>query len=192
MIIIIRLIINRLKSVDTYVVAFVIGAIINLYGQIIVPLLRGDPAPLTTVANEYHTTPLLFIASALIAFLFPFFVGIFSSVRAEYKLRHAVSKSTFPDDKPDPVFRAKADSDGHITLAGRKTEVFLTENAFKTAPDVFGQDVWQSILSLSKETVSEFSTIQAPIDACNEDFLISYSRIKDGMINLYMTRIVSL
>ncbi len=179
---------NKLKDPSTYILASIVGTVINVYGQFLVPVLRGDANPIDTVINQYETNPYLFLTSVVIAYMFPMFVGIYSSVHAQFKLRHTVSKAEFPDSKPDPVFRTAADTDGRIISAGVTTEAFLQKHSFHTATDIIGQDAWHRILKVSLDGESSSLASKIFVKACNEHFFVSHSPGKDGAVNLYLTR----
>ena len=96
---------NADQQPSAYILVFIVGTVINIYGQFLVPAFRGNSHPLVTITREFETNSTVFLTSVVIAYLFPLFVGMYSSVRAQYKLRHSISKAEFPDSKPDPVFR---------------------------------------------------------------------------------------
>ena len=60
---------------------------INIYGQLLVPILRGGVDALGKVFWEAQNNSGLFLLSVVIAFVFPFCVGLLSSSLAAYKLR---------------------------------------------------------------------------------------------------------
>ncbi len=183
-----KLVTSRLRDSSTYILAFGVGTLINFYGQFLVPVFRGDANPLDTVIGQFEKTPLLFITSVVIAYLFPIFVGVFSSVRAQHTLRDAVSKAEFPDKKPDPVFRTATDVHGSIVSAGASTEAFLNAHDFATAADVVGAEAWRRILDASQRGEASQSAVQIFVKACNEKFLVSHAPADDGGVNLYLTR----
>ena len=183
-----KLVAIRLTDAGTYFLALAVGTLINIYGQFLVPLFRGDANPVATVISQYEKSPLLFIISVLIAYLFPLFVGVFSSVRAQAKLRDAVSKADFPDSKPDPVFRTATDKCGSIISAGAATEKFLNAHNFATAADVVGPDEWSRILNASQRGEASRSAIEIFVEACNEHFMVSYAPADGGGVNFYFTR----
>lgn len=189
--IVLRLIMARLKDPSTYMLAVIVGTIINLYGQILVPILRGNAHPLVTITREFETNGNVFITSVAIAYIFPIFVGVFSSVRAQYKLRHAVIKAEFPDKKPDPVFRTLPDSEGRIIVAGAVTEEFLGKHGFRNASDILGEGVWNSILDASRKGLSSKTAAKVFVKDCNEEFLVSHSPANDGAVNVYLTRLAA-
>jgi hypothetical protein len=100
-----RLVDNKVRDRGTYVVAAVVGTLINVYGQLLVPWFRGASDPLLAFMAEFHSRPGLTTFSIFIAYAFPFCVGIYSAVVARYRLRRIESVADFPDRKPDPVFR---------------------------------------------------------------------------------------
>lgn len=106
---------GKLRDRGTYVVAAIVGTLINAYGQLLVPWFRGASDPLLAFMVEFEARPGVTTFSIFIAYAFPFCVGIYSAVAARYRLRRIESVAEFPDRKPDPVFRA--------TKSGRLVEV---------------------------------------------------------------------
>ena len=80
-----RFIIDKLHDRTTYVLAAIVGLLINGYGQLLVPWFRSGTNPFTTFMTEFDARPGLTIFSVFLAFAFPFCVGIYSAV-AERKL----------------------------------------------------------------------------------------------------------
>ena len=58
---------EKLVQPSTYVVALVVGTLINLYGQVLVPFLRDEPEPVLHFVRECAQPPLLASISVLIA-----------------------------------------------------------------------------------------------------------------------------
>ncbi len=83
--VILRLICERLVDRTTWVLAFVVGTLINLYGQLLVPWFRGSFDPVTDFIIEYEIRPELTLISVFLAYAFPLFVGVYSAVTARYK-----------------------------------------------------------------------------------------------------------
>ena len=166
--------------------AVVVGIVINLYGQILVPWLRGL-SPLAALRSESRERPLLLATSVFIAFLFPFTVGLISGVATRYVQRHVEAHATFPDAKPDPVFRV--DLEGRVVRMGARTRMIF-ENRTVTAPRVLGDQVWREVLkahaagtSIGLDTAIHYE----PIDSW---FLVAHSAGEDRkFINLYLTLI---
>ena len=57
-----------------FLLALIVGTVINLYGQILVPRLRGL-SPVAALRAECKARPFLLAVSVSIAFFFPFTVG---------------------------------------------------------------------------------------------------------------------
>ena len=122
-----------------------------------------------------------------IAFLFPFTVGLISGVATRYVQRHVEVHATFPDAKPDPVFRV--DQEGRVVRMGARTRTIF-EDRTVTAPRVLGDQVWREVLkahaagtNVGLDTVVHYE----PIDSW---FLVAHSAGEDRkFINLYLTLI---
>ena len=95
---------DKLKDPQVYIIAGIVGSLINVYGQLLVPWLRGAANPFVAYVNEMVNNPVLFALSTAVAFLFPFCVSTFTAVMTRYKNRRVESVADFPDRKPDPVF----------------------------------------------------------------------------------------
>ncbi|MEE8368248.1 MAG: hypothetical protein V3S30_08010, partial [Thermoanaerobaculia bacterium] len=96
---------EKLRQRDTYYTALVVGLLINVYSQLLVPLLRGHEDPLAKFSEEFETHPILVSVSIGLGFCFPFLVGIYAAVTTRYARRKVDLRVWFPDYKPDPVFR---------------------------------------------------------------------------------------
>ena len=66
-----RLVVEKLKDRSTYIVALVVGTLINLYGQVLVPWLRGLGNPFDLLAVEFSDRLGLAIVSIFLAYAFP-------------------------------------------------------------------------------------------------------------------------
>ena len=77
-----RLIGDKLRDRTTYVLAAIVGTLINLYGQLLVPWFRGGANPFETFANHLQDSPGLTYFSIFLGYAFPFCVGIYSGVWA--------------------------------------------------------------------------------------------------------------
>ena len=88
---ILRLISEKLVDRTTWMLAFVVGTLINLYGQLLVPWFRGSFDPITDFIIEYEIRPELTLVSVSLGYAFPVFVGIYSAVTARYKNRRMES-----------------------------------------------------------------------------------------------------
>jgi membrane protein YqaA with SNARE-associated domain len=82
-----RLVAEKLRERSTYVVALIVGTLINLYGQVLVPWLRGFGDPFAALAGEFAVRPGLVLATVFIAYAFPLAVGVYSAVTARYQIR---------------------------------------------------------------------------------------------------------
>ncbi len=80
-----RLIGEKLLDRGTWIVVLVIGTLINLYGHLLVPWIRGSLDPVTELVIEYDVRPGLTVVSVLLAYAFPLFVGTYSAVAARYR-----------------------------------------------------------------------------------------------------------
>ena len=109
---ILQLVATKLRDRSTYVLALVVGAIINLYGQYLLPWFRGSFDPSTDFLIEYEIRPEITVFSVFLGFAFPFFVGLYSAVATRYKNRRIEAISRLPEFSPDPMFRA--DRSGHV------------------------------------------------------------------------------
>jgi hypothetical protein len=169
-----------------FLLALVVGTLINLYGQILVPLLRGH-SPVAALRAECKVRPLLAAVSVSIAFLFPFTVGLVSGVATRYVQRHVEAHAIFPDAKPDPVFRV--DLDGIVVDMGARTKGIF-ENHTVTAQHVLGDQVWQEILRChAAKTSIEIDTV-IYCDLVDSWYLVAHSASEDHkLINLYLTHI---
>ena len=90
--VILRLIGERLVDRTTWVLALVVGTLINLYGQLLVPWFRGSFDPVTDFIIEFENRPELTLVSVFLAYAFPVFVGIYSAVTERYKNRRMESE----------------------------------------------------------------------------------------------------
>ena len=126
-----------------YLVSLVVGIIINLYGQVLVPWLRKTH-PLLALRREYDERRALLAVSVFIGFAFPFIVSLFSGAYAHYEQRHVAARATFPDEKPDPVFRV--DLDGRVVRMSARTRQLFGPHEV-TASSVLGPALWKEILT---------------------------------------------
>lgn len=83
--------------------AAIVGTFINLYGHVLVPVLRGEQHPVNRFVIELGISPGVVSLSILLAYIFPMFVGVYSSVATRFQTRGFERRSWFPDNKPDPV-----------------------------------------------------------------------------------------
>ena len=67
---ILRFVGDKLLDPATYILALVVGSIINLYGQFLLPWFRGSFDPPTDFLIEYEIRPDITIFSVLLGFAF--------------------------------------------------------------------------------------------------------------------------
>ena len=178
-----RLIKDKLQDRTTYVLALIVGTLINAYGQLLVPWFRTDMNPFTLFSIEVMERPMLTAFSIFLAFAFPFCVGIYSAVAARYKNRRIESIADFPEKKPDPVFRVNRQ--GKIVEVGRETQKFFERFEIDSAQAILGEDTWEYIL----ENESATKRVVVNFDAEGEKYLVAHTPTRDGQINIYLTRI---
>jgi hypothetical protein len=77
---------RHLGSPALYGLAFFVGTLINFYGHFLVPILRGQRDPLGAFLAEIYDAPAITLLSVGIAYLFPFLVGLYSTLRTESRL----------------------------------------------------------------------------------------------------------
>jgi len=181
-----RLIVDKLKDRTTYVLAVVVGLLINGYGQLLVPWFRSGTNPFATFSAELDARPGLTLFSVFLAFAFPFCVGIYSAVAARYKNRRIESIADFPERKPDPVFRAR--KDGQLVEAGAATQKFFARFQIDRAQQLLGDDVWAKITS-GEETAERIVVF---FEAEGETYIVAHAPTRNDEINIYMTRISGL
>jgi hypothetical protein len=137
----------RLGRRGTWLTALAVGSLINVYGQLVVPWLRGSSAPWRDVVDAWRSDPGVVGLSVVLGFVFPLVVGVFSSTATYWQHRRALSRAEFPDRKPDPVFRARPD--GRIVEAGEQTERWMRARSLFRAQDIFGSRDWNRIAQRS-------------------------------------------
>jgi len=71
---------DRLTNRNTYVVTLVVGTLINGYGQLLVPYMRGDQQPLARIGLEWERHPSVLALSIALGYCFPLVVGVLSAV----------------------------------------------------------------------------------------------------------------
>lgn len=129
---------QQLPSRDTLLTTLVVGTLINLYGQVLVPLLRGMSDALAELSRNLTEVPLLAFVSIAFGYTFPWLVSAYAGARARVDTEAAASLAQFPDLKPDPVFRAR--EDGTVVEAGAQTRVMFDRHRVERA-----QDIWARI-----------------------------------------------
>jgi hypothetical protein len=87
---------SKLRDRSTYILALIVGSIINLYGQILLPWFRGSFDPPSDLLIEYEIRPAITILSIFLGFLFPFCVGLYSAVTMRYKNRRTEAIARLP------------------------------------------------------------------------------------------------
>jgi hypothetical protein len=181
-----RLIVDKLHDRTTYMLAAIVGLLINGYGQLLVPWFRSGTNPFTAFASELDARPGLTLFSVFLAFAFPFLVGIYSAVAARYKNRRIESMADFPERKPDPVFRAR--KDGELVEVGANTQKFFEKFEIRRAQQLLGDDVWGKITS-DEGNEEKFLVCFEPE---GENYLVAHAQTRNGEINIYMTRLSGL
>ena len=181
-----RLIIEKLHDRTTYVLAAIVGLLINGYGQLLVPWFRSGANPFELFMTHLEVGPGLTLFSVFLAFAFPFCVGVYSAVAARYKNRRVESMADFPERKPDPVFRAKRD--GQLVEVGANTQTFFERFEIDSAQQILGDDVWAKITANAH---SDERTI-VYFEAEREKYLVAHTPTRNDEINIYMTRLSGL
>jgi hypothetical protein len=178
-----RLVGEKLLDRSTYVVAAVVGTLINVYGQLLVPWLRGAADPFAVLTNEFQERPALTVFSIFLGYAFPVFVGTYASVATRYKTRRFESVADFPDRKPDPVFRAARS--GRIVEVGAATREFFEQYQVDAAQKILGEKVWAEIVS--KRGPGNSGTVY--FEAEGVSYIVSYAPTADDHVNVYLTRL---
>ncbi len=180
------LIVEKLCDRGTYTLSVLVGTVINLYGQILVPWLRGSSTPFADLAAEAAARPWLMTCSVALGYMFPLMVSVYSAVVTRYRNRALESRSRFPDLKPDPVFRAARD--GAILDCGETTRTFFDAYGVGRAQDILGEETWRRITDEDPGLTEEQVTIHfAPEGA---SYIVAHARGEQGAFNLYLTRLV--
>ncbi|MCK4869121.1 MAG: hypothetical protein KAT39_13795 [Alphaproteobacteria bacterium] len=178
-----RLIAEKLHDRSTYIVAAIVGTLINAYGQLLVPWFRGAGDPFVTLSKELDINPGLTLFSIFLAYAFPLCVGIYSSVATRYKTRRFESVADFPDRKPDPVFRAAPN--GRIVELGDATRVLFERYEIESAQAILGEEVWRDIVSKRVSACGRRIFFE-PEDA---SYVLSHAPTSNEEINIYLTRL---
>ena len=180
---ILRFVGDKLLDPATYILALVVGSIINLYGQFLLPWFRGSFDPPTDFLIEYEIRPDITIFSVLLGFAFPFCVGLYSAVAARYKSRRIEAISSLPERSPDPMFRA--DQAGRVIEAGANSWQFLKTYGIDDASKILGDDLWARIVSgvpLEDRPTIYFEPSQA-------SYVVAHTQADDGAFNIYLSRL---
>ncbi len=178
-----RLTAEKLRDRTTYVMAGVVGTLINVYGQLLVPWLRGAESPILVWSHEFEVRPTITAFSIFLAFAFPVFVGTYSSVATRYKTRRFESVADFPDRKPDPVFRAARS--GRIVEVGAATRELFEQYQVDAAQKILGESVWAEIVS--QRAPGNGGTVYFEAEGAN--YVVSYAPTANEHVNVYMTRL---
>ena len=178
---------EKLRQPNTYVISFVVGSLLNVYGHMLVPWLRGQDQLLSRFAEEFLRFPFLVSLSIAIAYMFPLLVGLYSSVSTRYAYRDFERRAQFPDSKPDPVF--KANSDGQLLDMGATTQVFFSDHGIKTANQFLGDELWARLASGGSGALPAGSIVYC--DSVESWYVISYCHLEDESINVYVSQTVS-
>jgi hypothetical protein len=178
-----RLTIDKLHDRTTYVLAAVVGTLINGYGQLLVPWFRDSTNPFVTFWEELEVRPTLTLFSVFLAYAFPLCVGIYSAVAARYKNRRVESIADFPERKPDPVFRAA--QNGRLVEVGATTQRMFDEYQVDRAQAILGEEVWAQIVS-RKHPDWRTTIYFEPEDM---EYLVACAPTSNDEINVYLTRL---
>ena len=180
-----RLVWGKIRDPGTYFVAVIVGTFINLYGQILVPWLKGSQAPLEDLMNGFQQHPGTSILSICLGFAFPFCVGIYSSVATRYKLRRVESVANFPNQKPDPVFRV--DQSGTLLEAGDTTLHLFQRHGISHVTEILGNDIW---LRIQQDLgVDPGTTVIFKPERCR--YSVAYVPTSNNSFNIYLTSLGS-
>jgi len=96
------------------------------------------------------------------------------------------SLAQFPEQKPDPVFRAK--KDGRFVEVGANTQKFFSHFNIVSAQGILGEEIWARITS-GEQSGNNFVT---DFDADGNKYVVVHALTRDEEINVYMTRISGL
>jgi hypothetical protein len=173
----------KLRDRSTYILALIVGLIINLYGQILLPWFRGSFDPPSDLLIEFEIRPAITILSILLGFLFPFCVGLYSAVTMRYNNRRTEAIARLPDYCPDPMFSAGYDS--LILDANASTRDLMERYDIDNAKQILGDSLWDHIVSgepLEDKPIVFFEPAQS-------NYAISYCSTEFDMINIYLLRL---
>lgn len=180
-----RYAVEKLRDPSTYKVAFIVGTLINLFGQILVPFLRGRPNVGDAFLSELEVRPALFALSITVAYVFPIIVQVHSAVTSRIRGHGAEMRATLIDSKPDPVFRAAAD--GRIIDASASTRALLARRGLDTAQDLLGAELWERICEIQRSGRQLSRETYIRVDALDDSFFVVHSAGADGAANIYLT-----
>jgi len=177
------LIFDKFKDRGTYILALIVGTLINIYGQLLVPWLRNGQDPFEKLADEFHSNTGMTLFSIFLAYAFPFCVGTYSAVAMRYKNRRIESIADFPERKPDPVFRAS--KDGVLVEVGAETQRLFDRYQIATAQSILGDEVWARVIA-DRQGADRYTV---RFDKEGSNYLVTYTPTNEDQINVYMTRL---
>ena len=140
-----KVFIEQLRREDTVWTVLIVGTLINIYGQVLVPVARGSSGIFTEFRRNFEQAPLVALSTVVLGYLFPLLVSSLTGARTRIEIRTVASLAQFPELKPDPVFRA--DDSGAVIEAGARTRVLFERHHVRTAQDILGEDAWGRIVS---------------------------------------------
>jgi len=178
-----RLVGDKLLDAETYWIAAVVGTLINAFGHILVPWIRGVVDPWMALVIEFRGSPALTAFSIFLAYAFPLAVGVISSVLTRYKNRRIESVADFPERKPDPVFRA--DRSGGFVEVGATTREFFRKYDVDSAQKILGAAIWSKIASASEPGGGQIVSFEPE----STSYVVSYAPTGNDQVNIYMTRL---
>ncbi len=178
-----RLIFAKLCEKTTYVLALIVGTLINVYGQLLVPWFRGANNPTDVLMNHFQIHPGLTLFSIFLAFAFPLCVGVYSSVVTRYKGRRTESIADFPETKPDPVFRVN--QTGSFVEVGSTTQQFFDTYGIHNAQNILGDEIWEEI----KSGAESDKIVQFYFEPEYASYIVKYTPTRNDNINIYLTRL---
>ena len=178
-----RLTVEKLRDPTTYGVAAIVGTLINVYGQLLVPWFRGAENPFEAFLAEFSVRPTLSLFSVFLAFAFPLAVGVYSSVATRYEIRRVESVADFPERKPDPVFRTERS--GRLVEVGATTQALFERYGVDCAQKILGEEVWAQIVS--GNAGDHRPTVYFAAEGVR--YQVAHSHTSDDKINFYLTRL---
>jgi len=173
----------KLRDRSTYILALIVGLIINLYGQILLPWFRGSFDPPSDLLIEFEIRPAITILSIFLGFLFPFCVGLYSAVTMRYKNRRTEAIAHLPDYCPDPMFSVSYDST--IVDANASTRDFMERYGIDNAKQILGDSLWSHIVSA--ESMEDRPIVFFEPDQSN--YVVSYRFTESDTIYIYLARL---
>ncbi len=165
-----------------YVVTVVAGTLIILYGQVLVPWVRGSNNALMDMMVEFEQQPLASILTFTVAFLFPFSVGVCSSTLAQYRMANAKVGASLSENKFGSAFRVARN--GKIVGAGTLTGALLKSDRAQMVQEWLGDKLWRDIAS--GKSTEQGCVIY--VKAWSGHYVVNFALTVDNHINLYLTR----